>query len=133
MYSLNAHSLRTSLPSRHTMTRHIDPETGILVVGVGIAFFVLLALVTPYLQPSTSISRDKFSLTPYLKFAYVSFIKPHTGEVGNGQQSALESFYAAQVSPTATKTSFLLMRSRLLCMMPQEKNFCVAERIFWDV
>lgn len=115
------------------MTRHIDPETGILIVGVGIAFFVLLALITPYLHPSTSIPLDKFSLAPYLKFAYVSFIKPHTGEVGDGQQSALESFYAAQVSLTMTMTLFLLMRSRLLCMMPQGRNFCVAERTCWDV
>lgn len=86
------------------MTSRIDPETGILIIGVAVAFFVLLALVAPYLEISTSISADKFFLTPYLKFAYVSFIKPHTGQAGGGQQSALESFYSAQVSPTVLGT-----------------------------
>lgn len=76
----------------------IDPETGILLIGIAIAFFLLLALVAPYLDLTSSISIDKFFLTPYLNFAYVSFVKPHSGQVGGGQQSALESFYAAQVS-----------------------------------
>lgn len=80
------------------MTKTIEPETGILVLGLGIAFFVLIALVASYLELNVSTSPDKFSLTPYLKFAYASFLKPHTGQVGDGQQSALESFYAAQVS-----------------------------------
>lgn len=84
------------------MTRQIDPETGILIIGIAIVFFLLLALVAPYLELSSSVSWDKFVLTPYLKFAYVSFIKPHTGRVGEGQQSALESFYAAQVSRICT-------------------------------
>lgn len=84
------------------MTRQIEPETGILILGIAVAFFILLALVAPYLELSSSISFDKFVLTPYFKFAYVSFIKPHTGQVGDGQQSALESFYAAQVSPIST-------------------------------
>ena len=33
----------------------------------------------------------------YSKFFYASFLKPHTGDVGRGQQGSLESFYEAQV------------------------------------
>ena len=33
----------------------------------------------------------------YATFFYVSFLKPHTGGSGDGQQGALESFYKAQV------------------------------------
>lgn len=111
------------------MTKQIDPETGILIIGVAIAFFVLLALVAPYLELSSSVTLDKFVLTPYFRFAYASFIKPHTGHVGDGQQSALESFYAAQVSFTAPETSQVLTISRLQCTMPRGNSFCVAERI----
>lgn len=115
------------------MTTQIEPETGILIIGVAVAFFVLLALVAPYLELSTSLSLDKFFLTPYLKFAYVSFIKPHTGQVGGGQQSALESFYAAQASSMALRMWSLLTLSRPPCMMLPERNSCVAGRIYWAV
>ena len=33
----------------------------------------------------------------WAKFFYVSFLKPHTGDHGGGQQGALESFYKSQV------------------------------------
>lgn len=81
------------------MTNQLGSETGLLILGVAVAFFVLFAIFTQYfdLASSSSLSVDKFFLTPYLKFAYVSFLKPHTGKTEGGQQSALESFYSAQV------------------------------------
>lgn len=83
---------------------HIGPETGLLVLGLAIAFFALFAFVVQYFDLSLSLSVDKFFLTPYLKFAYVSFLKPHTGQADGGQQSALESFYSAQVGTSSPQT-----------------------------
>lgn len=73
-----------------------------VILGLGIAFLVLCSVAVWYfgVVSGLSLSPDKFFLTPYLKFAYVSFIKPHTGIADGGQQSALESFYSAQVSST---------------------------------
>lgn len=97
------------------MTKTIGPESGLLVLGVAIGFFVLFALVAQYFEFTTSISLDKFILTPYLKFAYVSFLKPHTGSADGGQQSALESFYSAQASAyDATRKQLLRGREDLL-------------------
>ena len=81
------------------MTAHAEMQTGILILGFGVAFFVLLAIFLQCfdLDIASTLSLDKFFLTPYLKFAYVSFLKPHTGRADGGQQSALESFYSAQV------------------------------------
>lgn len=73
------------------------PETGLIVLGTALICLALFAVVAQYFGLPLSISPDKFFLTPYLKFAYVSFLKPHTGRADGGQQSALESFYAAQV------------------------------------
>ncbi len=85
------------------MSTQIGPETGLLILGVVVGFFALLAFVAQYFDLSLSISADKFFLTPYLKFAYVSFLKPHTGRADGGQQSALESFYSAQVGKVASR------------------------------
>lgn len=87
-----------SISNYNMMAGSVEPENGILILGVAVAFFVLLALVTQYFELPSSLQFDKISVAPYLRFAYVSFIKPHTGQVDQGQQSALESFYAAQVS-----------------------------------
>ena len=79
------------------MSREVSVESSMLLLGVVIGFFVLLAVVSQYFEFSRSTTWDKFFLTPYVKFAYVSFFKPHTGDADGGQQSALESFYSAQV------------------------------------
>lgn len=93
------------------MSKHIEPETGLLAIGVAIVFFVLLAFIAQYYEFSAPIASEKFFLTPYLKFAYICFIKPHTGQNDGGQQSALESFYSAQVSSIADKPCRLLPSS----------------------
>lgn len=46
------------------------------------------------------LSFEKISAHPYVRFAYVCLIKPHDHNSEAGQQSALESFYAAQVGHT---------------------------------
>jgi len=81
------------------MPKQLLPETGLMLIGIVIIFFVLLALVVQYLEVPASVTSEKFFLTPYLKFAYACFIKPHAQENG-GQQSALENFYSTQVSRT---------------------------------
>lgn len=79
------------------MPPSVSTESALLILGVAVGFCVMFAIVAQYLELTSSLSWDKFFLTPYLKFAYVSFLKPHTGDAQGGQQSALESFYAAQV------------------------------------
>ncbi|KAK5082390.1 hypothetical protein LTR05_007537 [Lithohypha guttulata] len=88
-------------------------QTDLLVVGTVVVFFVLIALYLELgLNVSSSVSFDKvFPLTPYLKFIYVSFLKPHTGKADGGQQSALESFYSAQAS-VYDRTRHRLLRGR---------------------
>lgn len=80
--------------TRSLTTSRLNTDEALLIVGVGIVVFVLITVVAQYLDAP---SLDKFFLTPYLKFAYASFLKPHTGNADGGQQSALESFYSAQV------------------------------------
>lgn len=76
----------------NAMASHFSAEEGLLIVGVTVTVFVLLALAIQYVDVPVF-----GSVGPYLRFAYVSFLKPHTGKNDGGQQSALESFYSAQV------------------------------------
>ena len=76
-------------------------EQHVRVVLAAFAVFTFVGIVFFYFY-----SRPK-SLPPalekvfsYLKFFYVSFLKPHTGDGGGGQQDALESFYRVQVCYT---------------------------------
>lgn len=43
----------------------------------------------------------------WAKFFYVSFLKPHAGDIAGGQQGALESFYKAQVCAVACTVLFI--------------------------
>lgn len=65
------------------------------VVILSLAIFAGLALWVAYASKSGQLLGS--ALTPYLQFAYNNFIKPHDAKFGEGQQSALESFYARQV------------------------------------
>lgn len=80
------------------MSKHVNRETGLIVLGVAVAFLGLLAILTQYFELSTTVSFEKSFIAPYIKFIYACFIKPHAGNKDGGQQSALESFYATQVS-----------------------------------
>lgn len=96
----------------------LNAEEGLMILGAGIVIFVLIAVVAQYLEAP---SIDKFFLTPYIKFAYASFLKPHTGRPDGGQQSALESFYSAQASVyDATRKQLLHGREDMLgCVAAQ--------------
>ena len=86
-----------------------DVDVRISLSGFGI--FVLLALLVVYATKSTQAIS---ALSPYLKFAYNSFVKPHGCQTGDDQQSALESFYEAQVgSCRLRQCTFQLSVSRL--------------------
>lgn len=113
------------------MSKHIELETGLLITGVAIVCFVLLALVAHYFELSTSTTSDKFFLAPYLQFAYICFLKPHTGQSNEGQQSALESFYSAQVSSVAEKQRQFLPSSGFDLRCHKETAFEGTRRNAW--
>ena len=71
--------------------RQMDVEMSIVALGI----FAVVALFVAH--ATNSIDFPGLGLSPYLQFIYANFIKPHKGKVDGGQQSALESFYAAQV------------------------------------
>lgn len=65
---------------------------------IGMGAFVLVTVLSCFLYSlSKQFSLEKLSLHPFLRFAYASFFKPHDANKDGGQQSALESFYSAQV------------------------------------
>lgn len=84
---------------------------------VGLGVFAILALLVARVTDSTNF--PGFGLSPYLRFAYANFLKPHNGKTGDGQQGALESFYAAQVGTRASCNSMAQLRmSRLESTTP---------------
>lgn len=72
----------------------MNSETSLTILAVFAALALLVAYVT------NSVDFPGFGLSSYLKFVWVNFLKPHE-KTSDGQQSALESFYAAQVSYSA--------------------------------
>jgi hypothetical protein len=72
----------------------IDLQVILLSAGVfaGIAIWAARA---------SKVSLSSTGISPYLLFAYNNFLKPHDSKAGDGQQSALESFYARQVGTGA--------------------------------
>jgi hypothetical protein len=69
----------------------LETETSLLLLAVFAAVALLFAQLTK------SVEFADLGLSPYLKFVYANFLKPHKSKTSDGQQSALESFYAAQV------------------------------------
>ena len=68
----------------------------IYMVAAGIVFLVASIFVVSSFGAKIE-QRVPESIRSYAKFFYASFLKPHTGDDGEGQQGALESFYKAQV------------------------------------
>lgn len=86
-----------------------DPMNQIYIAGVAVV--LLLVAVFALTLRSSKIEEDENpgALTSFLRFFYVSFLKPHTGDgTGNGQQDALESFYKAQAGVYDTTRKRLL-------------------------
>lgn len=69
---------------------HFGTEATVLSLVIFASVALWVAFATKAVQPP-AFAR------PYLQFAYNNFIKPHDAKVGDGQQSALESFYGKQV------------------------------------
>jgi betaine lipid synthase len=77
--------------SRSLELTHFSPETSL----IALAIFGLLAVLVAFVTRSSDF--PGLGLSPYLKFVYANFVKPHDAKTSDGQQSALESFYGAQV------------------------------------
>jgi betaine lipid synthase len=74
----------------------LETESSLLLLAVFAAIALLLAQLTK------SVEFADLGLSPYLKFVYANFLKPHKSKTSDGQQSALESFYATQVGENVT-------------------------------
>ena len=98
---------------------------------IGIAFFVLVTVLIAFLYKlGGEYSLEKLTNNPYLRFAYVSFIKPHDGKKDSGQQLALESFYAAQVGRQRSRY-LSLIDFRPMSTTPPESGSLTGERTCW--
>ena len=65
---------------------------GLILIFIGLVFTFHL------LGRKTIVVNSLNEARQWMRFFYVSFLKPHNGDAGNSQQGALESFYKAQVS-----------------------------------
>ncbi len=73
-----------------------------VVIAVAVIVLLLLSFsfLCPFSQDAKVLSNKTMS---FLRFFYASFLKPHSDcAADTGQQAALESFYKAQVSKSAT-------------------------------
>ncbi|KEF58881.1 uncharacterized protein A1O9_03724 [Exophiala aquamarina CBS 119918] len=97
--------------------RFRDFQLDIALIGMGA--FVLVTVLSCFLYSlGKRLSLGKLSLHPYLRFAYVSFFKPHDAKKDAGQQSALESFYSAQAGVyDATRKRLLQGREDMLAIL----------------
>jgi betaine lipid synthase len=69
------------------------------IILVSAVIFAAIAVWAAYATNTLKVPSSR--LSPYLQFAYNNFLKPHDSKAGDGQQSALESFYARQVGRDA--------------------------------
>jgi betaine lipid synthase len=90
----------SGLPS--AIQRYVFSEEHVRITLAAVLVFTFVGAVFWFSvfksQPASKAIQDA---RQYLKFFYVSFLKPHTGDSHGGQQHALESFYAAQVCMAA--------------------------------
>ena len=112
--------MEATLGLRSIHLAHLDIETSIIALTVFAIIAILVAHVTK------SVNFPGFGLSPYLRFAYNSFLKPHDAKTSDGQQSALESFYAAQVRHYSSYFITSQLRiTRPAYMIPPESVFSV--------
>lgn len=75
---------------------------------IGVAFLALVTILACLVYKlGAQLSLENIKAHPYVRFAYVCLLKPHGGKAEAGQQSALESFYAAQVDYTTHSATAL--------------------------
>ena len=103
-----------------------DPYTQILLVGASISllFAVFFSLANNKESGEEKDDSKPDTLTSYLRFVYGCFLKPHTGDTGNGQQDALESFYKAQAGV------YDATRKRLLCGREEMLGLVAAQLLY---
>ncbi|KAF2164236.1 hypothetical protein M409DRAFT_56923 [Zasmidium cellare ATCC 36951] len=69
------------------------------------------------------------TLQSYLKFAYGSFFKPHTGDGSGNQQDALESFYEYQADAyDTTRTALLRGREDMIRLVAAQLKHKASDR-----
>ena len=75
------------------------------LIGVGFTVLVTILGVVLY-KLGGQIPIDKLTSNPYIRFVYACMLKPHDRRSDVGQQSALDSFYSAQVGETIFAFSY---------------------------
>ncbi len=68
------------------------------LIAIGFCILATTLIWVLYKQGGEMIF-EKLTSDPYVRFAYACLIKPHDRRRDAGQQTALESFYSAQVGP----------------------------------
>ncbi|KAL1986858.1 hypothetical protein VTN96DRAFT_5511 [Rasamsonia emersonii] len=95
-------------------------------ISIGIAAFLVCALVASVLLLSLQKDKAENVIVTYAKFVYASFLKPHERDRGGegGQQHALESFYRSQASAyDATRKTLLRGREDMLGLLAAQLKF----------
>ena len=73
----------------------------LMATVLSIGFLLCSLIVLSFFMPKALLNAW-YTIRGFVRFFYVSFVKPHTGDTADdGQQGALESFYKAQVSHLA--------------------------------
>lgn len=92
-----------------------DPYNQIIIVGATLVLLIGVIFTVTLRSSEKEDDENPSALTSFLRFFYASFLKPHTGDAGNGQQDALESFYKAQAGVyDATRKTLLRGREDML-------------------
>ena len=99
----------------------------ILPTAIGLVFVLIFFRFS--LSTIRKASWENSTPLSYLKFAYSCFIKPHQANLDAGQQSALESFYGAQVSRCLFVLHWLILYRRP-CTTPRGSGCFSDGRIY---
>ncbi|CZR55143.1 related to S-adenosylmethionine:diacylglycerol 3-amino-3-carboxypropyl transferase [Phialocephala subalpina] len=92
-----------------------DPHTQIFLAGATLVVLIGIIFAATLHSSKKEDDENLSAFASFLRFFYASFLKPHTGDSGNGQQDALESFYKAQAGVyDATRKRLLRGREDML-------------------
>jgi hypothetical protein len=88
------HSMLDSLYLRELLS---DRQHAYVFVSASVLLLFVGAVFASRFFEVKSGNGQRSLFSSYMRFAYVNFFKPHTGDHERNQQGALESFYNAQV------------------------------------
>jgi betaine lipid synthase len=95
-----------------------DPYNQIILAGATLVLLIGVIFTVTLRSSEKEDDENPGAVTSFLRFFYASFLKPHTGDSGNGQQDALESFYKAQAGVyDATRKTLLRGREDMLSLV----------------